>query len=182
MRCPWAASSYRIPVFSSLTVALYTASQMTWSSNLGFVLTQVQLILSEMKINAGLSDLPIAVRERWRLTLALSFTLSASYDCSAHSVDLFSPRSIFDYNNGLNNSTRCFSLPQYQVALLSRRATSTWFSFRLYFFCFVFFYSLRYRALDTIPVEQLSCFCCLRAPVKLRLPHRPLRAIGKVCP
>lgn len=145
---------------------------MTWASNLGFVLAQVQLIVSEVKINSGLSAVPVAVRERWRLILVLTSTLSASYDCSAHSMDLSSPRSIFDYNNGLSNSTRCFSFPQYQAGLLSRWATPTWF----------FFLSLHYRASDTVLVEQLSCFCCLHTSVKFRLPHRPLRAIGRVCP
>lgn len=45
-----------------------------------------------------------------------------------------------------------------------------------------FFFFLCYCALEMIPIEQPRNFCCLHTPVKLRLPYRPVRAIGKVCP
>lgn len=46
-----------------------------------------------------MSEVPVAARERQRLIQTSSFALSASYDYSAHSVNLFSLSFISDRDN-----------------------------------------------------------------------------------
>lgn len=81
------------------------------------------------QINPGSLEVSVAARERWRLTQTLSLALSASYNCSAHSVDLLSPRFMSDHDNDLSNSRRYFAISQHHPALLSRWAASAWLLF-----------------------------------------------------